>query len=267
VRDSEGNRYRVGNFKATHWRGGIADAQQANKWGGQGALGEAKHIVKTGGDEQNYWSASENKWMAPPQDGSWTLLPREEWDDEDSPMWENTEATALANAASGAGEFLDNYVENSARSWNSWLRTNDGTGERFRTLVAGMDVIMDRSETPSNVVAWRGMDGKWVDRLQAGREFTDHGYSSTTLLSSVVGYRQGTQYAAGGRPYDWTFAVLVPESTRAYYVGRDHGQGGASAKEYELLLDRGTRFKVESIDKDARTGVLRVVSQDRRKVK
>lgn len=151
---------------------------------------------------------------------------------------------------------LDNYVNydvGGARDVNWALRhgkLGKGEGrlyEEQREMVAGMDKLMKHSVIPENVTALRGISADVHKKLEkkVGSIVRDKGFVSTTLYSQVL--RVANEY--GEYPYEAEIRIKVPKGTRGIYVdrARDYGTG---RNEFELILDRGLKFKVKKENYD-----------------
>lgn len=157
---------------------------------------------------------------------------------------------------------LDRYREGGYGQINGALRTGDGyyasnfpaQGTPMNYAADAVEVLDDAfRKAPSvaeDVTTYRGVKGEFAERLRTGQvdEFIDHGYVSTTM---------DAERAASFGPT--MVEVRVPKGTRGIYVdavdlGRDLG-------EKELVLDRGTRWRVVERDEVSNRVVIEMVEQ------
>jgi F like protein/ADP-ribosyltransferase exoenzyme len=135
------------------------------------------------------------------------------------------------------------------RNVNGLLRENAGhipderAWARERRTVAGLDSAMARSELRSDIDVYRVSEGSEFARgiPVAGAEWTDYGFTSTSVGAKVPG-RNSVQ-----------LHIRVPAGTRAV-AAKELDEG-------EVLLDRGTRFKVIKVDGPDAMGVYRVEAE------
>jgi hypothetical protein len=139
---------------------------------------------------------------------------------------------------------------------NDWLRSGEKGYKKWaladiKNTVQGLDKMLGMFPLKENVLAYRGVDADFFKKLRAGRTFSDKAYVSTTLVEK----RLSPDFHEGEGGFDAHLLIKIPVGVHAYYIGGDFG----GRNEYELLLERGLRFKVESVDRSGRTAVLRVV--------
>ena len=104
-----------------------------------------------------------------------------------------------------------------------------------RRSIPALDQALERSSLPETTVTHRGMCKQSTSdcfeeygSLQPGDEFTDRGYVSTSLISPHWHQEQALQVH-----------ITVPKGSKAAYVEAISGR-----KEWELLIQRGARFRV-----------------------
>ena len=164
-----------------------------------------------------------------------------------SEPWTDSQRAALADYTS------PRYVE-----INGELRSGERTDE-IQALVANISAGM--REIPEDIVTFRGVDARafgldpyaftqdQVDAL-AGRTFSDPGFTSTSV---------NQPFDMGA---DFQLRVTVPAGTRGAFVESVTDSPG----ENEVLLDRGTHFRIDRVETDEETGVpvvhATVVGQD-----
>lgn len=99
-------------------------------------------------------------------------------------------------------------------------------------------------KTTKDMHVYRGADQKHHDwhNLKPGTEFTDHGYTSTTLshnTASEFGDRKILKHGVHDKHH--IFKIHLPAGTKAHHF--DHHEN-ESDHEHEVVLHRGTKFKV-----------------------
>lgn len=144
-------------------------------------------------------------------------------------------------------EVLESYTNNGYRLINGNLRDRPFANLDADDLaqIVEMDDITN-FEIGQDMVLWRGVDENLIDEMELGREglvWQDKGFSSTSI------YRDTASDFIDYEDYDldeggpWLMKIFASKKTKGAYVA-SHGQKG----EYEMLLRRGTRFRVRSVD-------------------
>jgi DNA topoisomerase IB len=138
---------------------------------------------------------------------------------------------------------LQNYQVHGYRDINEGLR--DGKGYEYddsEASIAAIDSLMARSQVPADTVQYRGLypdeNGNLPDWLAPGTEFTDKGFTSTSESEDYV-RRIYAEAESGGV----LLRIKVPAGTHALYLDQPANLG-ENFQEHELLLNRGTRFKI-----------------------
>lgn len=152
----------------------------------------------------------------------------------------------LAQAPAGpVREALESYKGNGFRKLNEQLRQHKGDTFALSPdpfgLLANIDKAMKTSRLADDVVVLRGFPGGrrifgrgWSDTDMTGLEWTDHGYSSSTVDMDTAEEFAEVEYQ---RDDAVILHVLVPKGTGAVQIsGREY--------ESELLLQRGLKFRV-----------------------
>lgn len=159
-----------------------------------------------------------------------------------------THATAWESSRKDlAGDIktLHKYAGNDdAFDINSGLR--DGTlSEAHRKTVDDLTKLIDSSSVPRDIVAYRGVVGNFAQTLigSVGKKVTDSGFSSTTI-SKTYG-EEFTDMFNYPRQTAALIEVRVPKGTKGLYVSPKIKPPDAD-DEYELLLQRGTKYRVVS---------------------
>ena len=97
--------------------------------------------------------------------------------------------------------------------------------------VPALDSVFEKASLSEPAYVFRGVKSNVFDSDDmTGSEFTDNGYTSTSLIETG-----STQYG------DTVMRISLPKGAKAIYldkIGPPH--------EYEMLLDRGSKFKITS---------------------
>lgn len=125
---------------------------------------------------------------------------------------------------------------------NRTLRMGADDPELFKEEIHYLDTVMAENETPEDIVAYRGMNIEHIIEQGndvVGKTFQDMGYTSTSLSS-----RDAEEFAVL-KENGILARIFIPAGTHSTYMDfpqmRDEVGFGI---EEELLLARGTRFKV-----------------------
>lgn len=133
--------------------------------------------------------------------------------------------------------------------------------------IEGIDSIMQRTEVPEAVVAYRGMDLEDQFNLQfeelEGETFTFDGYTSTSLDRTVA-----SDFAAAGtigkeeEQPPVLLSMTIPAGIKGFWPESDQIDRASTvgiAEEQELLLDRGLQFTITDTET---IGDLRIMHVD-----
>ncbi len=121
------------------------------------------------------------------------------------------------------------------------------TGKRLENAQAAtvrLDSAIAKSTVEKAVIVQRGMtsDAKW-DQSMVGRTVSDKGFTSTTLDKTIaVSFARSADQKLGDR--STIVEIHVPAGSKGLYLKERH--------ESELLLPRGSRFKIVEISKSER---------------
>lgn len=102
------------------------------------------------------------------------------------------------------------------------------SGRDLNSLIRHMDTALDKSRTSDDLVVYRGIDSSLLSGLRVGDVMQDDAYVSTSMSPVTAG-------VIGNRILE----ISLPKGSRATRPNKD---------EMELMLARGTRFKIVSID-------------------
>jgi hypothetical protein len=134
---------------------------------------------------------------------------------------------------------IEAYGDKWYSSVNAALRSKTTTGlsQEYRSghdlndLITRMDNALEKSRTTDDLVVYRGVDPSVFGELRAGDILQDDAYVSTSMspvTAGIIGER--------------ILEISLPKGSRATRPNKD---------EMELMLARGTRFKVVSIDDES----------------
>ena len=105
--------------------------------------------------------------------------------------------------------------------------------EKQKATAAGLDALFARSALDKDTVVFRGVGGSgWVDALVPGATWTEHAYMSTSMSK---------RSAFGGKV---RFEILLPKGSKGIYADGVAGGHVPNNGEREILLPRGSSFKV-----------------------
>lgn len=118
-------------------------------------------------------------------------------------------------------------------------------------LIAGLDSVFARpgARLEESVVVHRAWQGSGISGKKVGATFTDKGYTSTAMSSDASKRFQG--YYAKGAKSPTMVEIRAPAGTRAIYVGTAPNGAFDALGDSELLLSRGTTYRV--IEQGTRT--------------
>ena len=148
---------------------------------------------------------------------------------------------------------LNKYAGNGYSRLNNSLRTNKGElTEATRATVEQLDSALRRAKVPEDVMVFRGIKSQALaKKLEIGAEFHDHAFVSTSLHRSVA--EKFSREGPGKRGA--VLEIRVPKGTNA--AAFDSIWNGGNLKEHELLLPRGSKFRVTGVRKTRDTGTSR----------
>jgi hypothetical protein len=162
-----------------------------------------------------------------------------EWADEGYGDW-------LGGLEASESDALEGYTKDRHRFINEALRNGEGVlpeqDDDLKAEIEALDAALDKSEVPGNVTVFRMMsDPTMLAAFESGdlegATFVDYGYTSTTMtpeyLKTIADY-------STSEPMQVT--INVPKGTRGAYLG----ESSAEPDEHEMLLKRGTLFRVTS---------------------
>lgn len=99
--------------------------------------------------------------------------------------------------------------------------------------------------TKTDMHVYRGFSDFPVHEMKPGTEFTDHGYTGTSR--NVRTATSFSHLTSGSKPMEHIARIHVPAGTKAHYLDHptaEQPSGSMHSRENEILLHRGTRFRV-----------------------
>jgi SPP1 gp7 family putative phage head morphogenesis protein len=138
-------------------------------------------------------------------------------------------------------EALRLYQSSAYREWNAALRS-DAVTDDMRPWINAIDQALQQSALNQDVVVFRGFaDEKMLSNFERlpGKIIDDKGYYSTSLDKGVGD--KFFQYLKEDGHTPILAEIRVPKGTKAAYL---EGTRLLQPYEYEILLSRGTKFKV-----------------------
>jgi hypothetical protein len=135
---------------------------------------------------------------------------------------------------------IDDYtLPEIANSLNNGLRKGSSIPED-EELRKDLDSLMTKSTAAGDIVAYRGFAADPGKPFKVGDEFTDDGFTSTSLSQKWASEWASQTAGSKSGSVPVVMQVVIPE-------GSHMTTGTDSAK--ELILDRGSKFKVVKADK------------------
>jgi len=198
-----------------------------------------------------------------------TDMPEADWDgatsyadksDKEAEVWGMAEFEHWASKLTDDQELvIRRYQNNAHRTMNGILRDNLDKVES-RPLLADerslalkridkLSAALDTAKLPSDTITYRGLPASAGAVFTPGAVIEDPAFTSTALRPSVV-----LNFAE--KKDDIVMEILVPKGSHAAYLDatREYPNG-----ELELLLQKGTRFKVVGIEDKEIAGEVRTV--------
>lgn len=145
------------------------------------------------------------------------------------------------------GEF--HYVNNLLYGAEDELKRQGVEDQKIietRELVAKLDKIFETSELKHDIVTYRGIGGyaysKMTDEVRNALQTPGSEIEFPAFLSTSVRSDYAVSFSDVGSPNSIVFEMRLPQGTKATYVATE----SAFPREMEMLVNRGTRFKVVS---------------------
>ncbi len=139
---------------------------------------------------------------------------------------------------------VDDYANFDYGAVNDALRGDGSIPPDVQTKIDHIDSVMAANSTPEDAWVTRAVSpaafgGKTPDQL-VGSSFQDDGFMSTTMTKDLP-----LLFDVSASQYPAILRLKVPGGTAAFSPDTVSTSDGPS--EYELLLDRGTEFKVNGV--------------------
>lgn len=137
---------------------------------------------------------------------------------------------------------LDNYRGPGYSQINFDLRRSSGRSLSKQSQILSESFERFSKPSPESLEVFRGVSGKFAEllhtsafsgKLQEGSIITDYGFVSTSMDKDFA------RSFASGSSASGELKISVPKGTKMIYMG--------VRKEAELLLDRGSQFKVTKV--------------------
>lgn len=149
-----------------------------------------------------------------------------------------------------AWESLGHYISLGAVGINLALREYYYDADAKRVPwghVNGIDYLLHTYQTPNDVFVYRGVGGDaFTEMPRLGEVITEPGYSSTSLSQGVaLAFAESSRSAWLSHPY--LLEISVPSGAYGRFVDRQDVLI-ARNEERELLLPRGSSFRINSIE-------------------
>jgi hypothetical protein len=136
---------------------------------------------------------------------------------------------------------VDVYAGGRFSNVNDGLRGTSKMDDVDKAIVKGLDEAVAKSESPEEVMVFRGAQevGFLGDPSNlVGKTLLEKGYTSTSLMEEVA---NGFAYSRGEQD-DARFEIKIPKGAKMLSV--DSLLGDRSLSQHEMILPRGSRFKV-----------------------
>jgi hypothetical protein len=134
------------------------------------------------------------------------------------------------------------YAAAGYRDINTALRTGKKIPKDLRKDVKNIDDVFSRTRTSSPMMVYRGVSPELAEKISSQSEFIDAGYFSTSISE------KGADTFARGHGAG-LLEISVPAGSHAVSL---QNIGGFTKNEKEILLDKGSRFKIVSVKKPRR---------------
>jgi hypothetical protein len=144
----------------------------------------------------------------------------------------------MENMSTAELDGLQTYQSSEFQNINGSLRGQEKATAANKKAIKSVDKVLARSPLKEDTVVFRSMDENTLKELLGpdmkkwtGQGYTDKGYTSTSIKPG-----------GGFRGLD--MEIRVPKGTPSGYLGNLPGGGLFAAKEQELLLGRGQKFRI-----------------------
>ncbi len=136
---------------------------------------------------------------------------------------------------------LREYKTSLYQDVNKFLRgQTDKPSKDTKKIIDGLDKVMEKSVLPSDTTVFRGTRGLDLKNLKPGASFEDNAFSSTSLDPNTANNFMGQD--------DYMMKIDLPKGSKGALVPSTTDSAGNKSSEFEVLLPRGTKYKIKSID-------------------
>lgn len=143
------------------------------------------------------------------------------------------------NSTKGEDEAIRHYSGSRYEAINGYLRGMEEEQPTVRESIEALDSVLKKGSIPEDTIVYRGMDPGLLEGLKAGDSFKDKGYVSTSLSEKAA-----SEFGWMESPAE----IRVPKGFNGGYVDMIQRMSPTQRREYELLLPRGTSFRMLSTD-------------------
>lgn len=158
---------------------------------------------------------------------------------------------------------ISNYSYGAHDAENRILRGQDISDlspddiEIFNEEISNIENAIDNFNTPQDIKVYRKTAGDF-DSLQEGDTFRDNGFSSTSTSRDFVENFKGSTNELGENAYILEINVPSGKGRGAYIRGASE-----YPDEFEYIIQRGTDFKIDNIDRDKKTLTVTIIGNER----
>lgn len=121
---------------------------------------------------------------------------------------------------------LEDYIGSEYKTINELSRAG-----KDNSTIKNLEKAINQFKIKDDIIVYRGTNGKYYDNLKQNSEFTSNMFYSTSLNEGWA-----RSFAID---VDTVLEIKVPKKSSGFYIGNHSGRN-----EYELLLNRNTKFKV-----------------------
>ena len=121
---------------------------------------------------------------------------------------------------------LEDYIGSEYKTINELSRAG-----KDNSTIKSLEKAINQFKIKDDIIVYRGTNGKYYDNLKQNSEFTSNMFYSTSLNEGWA-----RSFAID---VDTVLEIKVPKKSSGFYIGNHSGRN-----EYELLLNRNTKFKV-----------------------
>lgn len=156
---------------------------------------------------------------------------------EDSLLGDEKEAIENYVGPEGRSEYINRHLRGVDEAWRA--------SDRLKQEVAALDSALARATTNKEITVYRGISSdSLVGKLKPGVEFTDAGFVSSSLDPTHA----KTYFTAMVNP-----TYLEIRTNKGAYISGIAGAvdiDGEKVNEYEWLIPRNTRFRVDAVEEE-----------------